>query len=104
MIGAEAITGIASFIGTAIAAYYAYKSQSSAKVAARESTQANAAVNHRGPDQPRIFDMALEARENQAVIINNLDKISSWQERADDKLDDMHGRLSKVEARVESKL
>ena len=99
----EVMTGIGSLVGTAVAAYFAYKSQSSAKVAAKESTQANAAVNHRREGQPRIFDMALEARENQAVIINNLDKISSWQERCDDKLDDMHGRLSKVEARVEAK-
>lgn len=91
---------VASFLGTAAAAYMAYKSQHQAKIAARESTQANAAVNHRGEGQPRLFDMALEAREHQAVVIDNLNKISSWQDRCDDRLDDLHGRVSKVEARV----
>ena len=96
----EVLVSLFGAMSSCAAAYLAYKSQSQAKVAARESTEANAAVNHRKEGQPRLFEVALEAREHQAVVISNLEKISSWQERCDGRLDDLHGRVSKVEAKV----
>jgi hypothetical protein len=96
----EVLISLFGALSSCAAAYLAYKSQTQARVAARESTEANAAVNHRKEGQPRLFEVALEAREHQAIVIDNLKKISSWQDRCDDRLDDLHGRVSKVEAKV----
>ena len=38
--------------------------QKHAKEGARQSTEANDAVNHRGPDDDRLFDMVASTRDD----------------------------------------
>ena len=65
---------IASFLGTAAAAYMAYKSQHQAKIAARESTQANAAVNHRGEGQPGCDELGDHENMNRRIRADGMDQ------------------------------
>ena len=98
----ETIISIMGAVSAICAAYMSYRGQKESRIAARESSQANAAVNHRLEGQPRLFEMALESREKQAEIITSLDKISGWQDKCDTKIDTLSDRVSKVEAYIES--
>lgn len=56
------VLGAFTLIGSIGTAWIAYLSSTHAKKAAQQATEANDAVNHRKPDQPRLFTMVDEMR------------------------------------------
>lgn len=74
---------VLTFLGTVIAAFFAAKGHSQAKigavqatVGAVQATQANDAVNHRHDGEDRLFDMVVDTRKQ-------VKEINVWKERWD---------------------
>lgn len=59
---ASVVIGSFTLLGTVFASYMAYLSSKSSKRAHKQAAEANDAVNHRHPNQPRLFDVVHEMR------------------------------------------
>ena len=66
------IAGLVTTIGVIVASYFSF-------LAHRQAKEANDAVNHRHEGgHPRLFDMVVESRANQAVLMSKQNELLEW--------------------------
>ena len=91
------ILGAFTLIGTLFASYMAYLSSRNAKSARKEAAEANGAVNHRHPDQPRLFDVVHTLRSQ----VDSLDRrFDRYMDAAADKHVEVMNYIRELDRRL----
>lgn len=68
------ILALIAVSGVIVSAWFSYLAQKHAKSSAKNSAEANDAVNHRQPGQDRLFDMVASTRDS-------VKELNEWKER-----------------------
>lgn len=76
------IVALITLAGVLAAAYLSYLSAKHSRAAATQVADINDAVNHRHPDEPRLFDVVKEIRKHQQFIEQRMDVTDlAWETR-----------------------